>query len=80
MLHPTGYTATFLNSSGVVKDSFSGTCHGSTAPPKQLTVSQSAPSSVQADSNATYTATVTNPGSTDQTNAACTTNASITVS
>jgi hypothetical protein len=74
VLLPTGYTATFVTSSGVVKDSFSGTCHGSSAPPKQLTVSQSAPSSVQADSNATYTATVTNPGSADQTNVVATVN------
>jgi uncharacterized repeat protein (TIGR01451 family) len=69
VLQPTGYTATFVNSSGTVKDSFSGTCHGAGTPPKPLTITQSASAeSVQADSPLTYTATVTNPGSTDQTN------------
>jgi acid phosphatase type 7 len=67
VLHPTGYDAQFITSAGAVKDSFSGTCHGSTAPPSPLTVSQSSPASVQADSSAPYVVTVHNPGSTDQT-------------
>jgi uncharacterized repeat protein (TIGR01451 family) len=74
VLHPTGYTATFVNSSGVVKDSFSGTCHGTAPPPKQLTVSQTAPSGVQADAPASYDVTVTNPGSAPQTNVTLTDN------
>jgi uncharacterized repeat protein (TIGR01451 family) len=74
VLHPTGYNATFVNSSGAVKDTFSGTCHGSTAPPKQLTVSQSAPDTVQADSSASYTVSVTNPGTAAQTNVVLTDN------
>jgi uncharacterized repeat protein (TIGR01451 family) len=74
VLHPTGYDAQFINSSGDVKDTFNGTCHGTTAPPKQLTVSQSAPASVQADSGTSYTVTVTNPGTTAQTNVSLTDN------
>jgi uncharacterized repeat protein (TIGR01451 family) len=68
VLHPTGYDAQFITSAGAVKDSFSGTCHGTTAPPKNLKVSQTAPSGVQADSSVAYTVTVTNPATTDQTN------------
>jgi uncharacterized repeat protein (TIGR01451 family) len=67
VLEATGYDAEFLNASGVVKDTFSGTCHGTAAPPTQLTVTQSAPASAQADSATTYTVTVTNPGSGSQT-------------
>jgi uncharacterized repeat protein (TIGR01451 family) len=68
VLHPSGYDATFVSSSGAVKDSFSGTCHGQAPPPKQLTVTQSAPGSVQADSPTSYTVTVANPGTAPQTN------------
>jgi uncharacterized repeat protein (TIGR01451 family) len=69
VLQPTGYTAAFVTSSGATKDSFSGTCHGAGAPPKPLTISQSASAeSVQADSPVTHTVTVTNPGTADQTN------------
>ena len=68
VLQPTGYSATFVNYKGAVKDSFSGACHGQAAPPKQLTVSQSASSGVQADSPASYAVTVSNPGSSAQTN------------
>ncbi|HEY3766942.1 MAG TPA: metallophosphoesterase [Gaiellales bacterium] len=73
-LLPTGYSAEFVNSAGAIKDTFSGTCHGTTAPPKALTVSQSAPDTVQADSATSYTVTVTNPGTTDQTNVVLTDN------
>ena len=68
ILHPTGYDAQFITSAGVVKDSFSGTCHGSTVTVPPLTISQGSPQSVQADSSAQYVVTVHNPGSSDQTN------------
>ncbi len=68
ILHPTGYDAQFITSAGVVKDSFSGTCHGSTVTVPPLTISQASPQSVQADSSAQYAVTVHNPGSSDQTN------------
>ena len=68
VLHPTGYDAQFIDSTGAVKDTFSGTCHGTTPPPPGLGISQTAPSSVQADAGAAYTVTVTNPGPSDQTN------------
>jgi uncharacterized repeat protein (TIGR01451 family) len=74
VLHPAGYDAQFVNSSGAVKDTFSGTCHGSSAPPKQLTISQAAPATVQADSGTTYTVTVANPSSSSQTNVTLTDN------
>ena len=69
VLHPTGYDAQFINSAGAVKDSFSGTCHGSTAPSTPLTVSQSVARERRRRTRApTYTVTVHNPGTTDQTN------------
>jgi uncharacterized repeat protein (TIGR01451 family) len=68
ILHPTGYDAQFITNAGAVKDSFSGTCHGSTVTSTPLTVNQGSPESVTADSSATYAVTVHNPGSTDQTN------------
>ncbi|HEY6473070.1 MAG TPA: metallophosphoesterase, partial [Acidimicrobiales bacterium] len=68
VLHPTGYDAQFITSAGVVKDSFSGTCHGSTVTVPPLTISQASPQTVQADSSAQYVVTVHNPGSSDQTN------------
>jgi uncharacterized repeat protein (TIGR01451 family) len=68
VLHPTGYDAQFVAANGDVKDTFSGSCHGSSPPPAALQVSQSAPASVQADAATAYTVTVANPGSTDQTN------------
>ena len=74
VLQPTGYDAQFIASSGAVKDTFSGTCHGSSPPPAALQISQTAPASVQADASATYTVTVTNPGATDQTNVTVTDN------
>ena len=74
VLHQTGYDAQFIASSGAVKDTFSGTCHGSSPPPAALQVSQTAPASVQADADAAYTVTVTNPGSVDQTNVTVTDN------
>ena len=33
VLHPTGYDAQFIDATGAVKDTFSGTCHGTTPPP-----------------------------------------------
>ena len=75
VLHPTGYDAQFIIASGAVKDTFSGTCHGSSAPPKALTISQTAPDAVQADSGATYNVTITNPGTSPQTNVTLTDNA-----
>jgi uncharacterized repeat protein (TIGR01451 family) len=74
VLHPTGYEAQFIDSTGAVKDTFSGTCHGTTPPPAGLDISQTAPSSVEADTDATYTVTVTNPGTADQTNVTVTDN------
>ena len=74
VLHPTGYDAQFIAANGAVKDTFSGTCHGSTPPPAALQVTQTAPASVQADASTSYTVTVTNPESTDQTNVAVTDN------
>ncbi|HEX3328616.1 MAG TPA: metallophosphoesterase [Gaiellales bacterium] len=74
VLHPTGYDAQFIASSGAVKDTFSGTCHGFSPPPSALQVSQTAPASVQADADAAYTVMVTNPGSVDQTNVTVTDN------
>ncbi len=69
VLQPSGYAATFTTDKGVVKDSFSGTCHGVGAPPKPLAVSQSTSSDpVPANSPVSYTTTVANPGSVDQTN------------
>jgi uncharacterized repeat protein (TIGR01451 family) len=68
VLHPTGYGATFVTSSGAVKDTFSASCHGQSGPAKQLTVSQTTDGAVQADSQATWTVTVANPGSDPQTN------------
>jgi len=74
VLHPTGYDAQFIAANGAVKDTFSGTCHGSSPPPAALQVSQTAPASVQADASTAYTVTVTNPGSADQTNVTVTDN------
>jgi len=74
VLHPTGYDAQFIAATGAVKDTFSGTCHGSSPPPAALQVSQNAPASVQADAATAYTVTVTNPGSADQTNVTVTDN------
>jgi uncharacterized repeat protein (TIGR01451 family) len=74
VLHPTGYDAQFIAATGAVKDTFSGTCHGTTPPPPGLGISQTAPSSVQADAGAAYAVTVTNPGSSDQTNVTVTDN------
>jgi uncharacterized repeat protein (TIGR01451 family) len=74
VLHPTGYDAQFIDSTGAVKDTFSGTCHGTAPPPAGLDISQTAPSSVQADTDATYTITVTNPGTAEQTNVTVTDN------
>jgi uncharacterized repeat protein (TIGR01451 family) len=74
VLHPTGYDAQFIDSGGAVKDTFSGTCHGTTPPPPGLTISQTAPSSVQADAGTSYTVTVTNPDTSDQTNVTVTDN------
>jgi uncharacterized repeat protein (TIGR01451 family) len=68
VLHATGYEAQFIDSTGSVKDTFSGTCHGTTPPPAGLAVSQTAPYSVQADAGTSYTVTVTNAGTSDQTN------------
>ncbi len=75
VLAPTSYNAQFINSSGAVKDTFSGTCHGSATPPSALTLSQTAPDAVQADSGAAYNVTITNPGTTAQTNVTLTDNA-----
>jgi uncharacterized repeat protein (TIGR01451 family) len=75
VLHPTGYDAQFIISTGAVKDTFSGTCHGSSAPPAALKVSQTSPDAVQADSSATYNVTIQNPGTTPQTNVTLTDNA-----
>jgi uncharacterized repeat protein (TIGR01451 family) len=74
VLHPTGYDAQFIAANGAVKDTFSGTCHGSSPPPAALQVSQTAPASVQADAATASTVTVTNPGSADQTNVTVTDN------
>src|SRR6185437_3795854 len=60
VLHPTGYDAQFIAANGAVKDTFSGTCHGSSPPPAALQVSQTAPASVPADAATAYTVTVTN--------------------
>jgi uncharacterized repeat protein (TIGR01451 family) len=68
VLHATGYEAQFIDSTGAAKDTFSGTCHGTTPPPAGLAVSQTAPSSVQADDGTSYTVTVTNAGTSSQTN------------
>jgi uncharacterized repeat protein (TIGR01451 family) len=75
VLHPTGYDAQFIISTGAVKDTFSGTCHGSSAPPAALTISQTAPDVVQADASATYNVTIANPGTSPQTNVTLTDNA-----
>jgi acid phosphatase type 7 len=75
VLHQTGYDAEFVDSTGAVRDTFSGTCHGGSPPPAQLTVTQSAPASVQADAATAYTVTVTNPGTTSQSNVTLTDNA-----
>jgi uncharacterized repeat protein (TIGR01451 family) len=74
VLHATGYDAQFINDSGAVKDTFSGTCHGSSAPPAALKITQAAPEGVQADSAAAYTVTVSNPGTSPQTNVVLTDN------
>jgi len=74
VLHPTGYDAQFIAANGAVKDTFSGSCHGTTPPPPGLGISQTAPASVQADAGAAYTVTVTNPGTSDQTNVTVTDN------
>jgi uncharacterized repeat protein (TIGR01451 family) len=74
VLHPTGYDAQFIDSTGAVKDTFSGACHGTTPPPPGLDISQTAPSSVQADAGTSYTVTVANPGTSDQTNVTVTDN------
>ncbi len=73
-LLPAGYSGEFVASTGAILDTFSGTCHGTSAPPKALTLTQSAPATVQADSATSYTVTVTNPGTTDQTNVTLTDN------
>ncbi len=73
VLHAAGYEAQFIDSTGAVKDTFSGTCHG-TPPPAGLALSQTAPRSVQADAGTSYTVTVTNTGSSDQTNVTVTDN------
>jgi uncharacterized repeat protein (TIGR01451 family) len=75
VLHPTGYDAQFVISTGVVKDTFSGTCHGSSAPPAALKISQTSNDAVQADSGATYNVTIQNPSTTPQTNVTLTDNA-----
>jgi uncharacterized repeat protein (TIGR01451 family) len=74
VLHSTGYDAQFIDSGGAVKDTFSGTCHGTTPPPDGLDISQTAPASVQADASTSYTVTVTNPGTSAQTNVTVTDN------
>ena len=67
VLRSSGYDAEFIDSSGAVRDSFSGTCHGSASESAKLTVSQTAAGSVEADSPIDYTVRVTNPGTAPQT-------------
>jgi uncharacterized repeat protein (TIGR01451 family) len=74
VLEATGYDAQFIDSTGAVKDTFSGTCHGTAPPPAGLDISQAAPASVQADAATSYTVTVTNPGAASQSNVTVTDN------
>ena len=67
VLHPTAYDGQFYDSTGVLKDSFSATCHSPGSPPPTLQISQSA-SGVVADSPLSYQVRVTNPGKSAQTN------------
>jgi len=67
VLHPTGYDGQFYDSTGVLKDSFSGTCHSSGSPPPTLQISQDAPPPVVADGTMSFTVHVTNPGTAGQT-------------
>ena len=67
VLHPTAYDGQFYDSTGVLKDSFSATCHSSGSPPPTLQISQDAPPPVVADSNMSFTVHVTNPGTAGQT-------------
>jgi hypothetical protein len=70
VLHPTGYDGQFYDSTGVLKDSFSGTCHAPAPSGAKLTVTQNATAgTVTADSPVSITSTVTDLGPADATNA-----------